>query len=231
MDNILSEFSLYKYDQQVLKFYIPFFESEEQAVEFINSVYDSCTVNHGKALQMLYQVERFINLTDEIYGPRPALDSLCIFFYRTCLESLYYLGNYKSKNTFFKCFSDCFSENSKNQLLNAFKLKWITDIETDETMFFYRDLSVFEILSVFKIIRDRFVHEGDYWTSQVFSRDDNSTWTVVLQTKERIINEIKDSNEKYYGFETSLQYDDFKKFFIEACICFIERYMSNYSNK
>ena len=70
------------------------------------------------------------------------------------------------------------------------------------------------------------VHEGIYWEMQFFAHDDDSTWIATIKTKEKLLKSYtyhsKDKREITYCFETTLQYEKFIYFFIEACVDFIK---------
>ena len=62
------------------------------------------------------------------------------------------------------------------------------------------------------------------------ANDDDYTWLTHIKkpllSKNTYVN--KSNQLVTYHFETTLQYDDFKYYFVEACINFINNYYHNY---
>ena len=72
------------------------------------------------------------------------------------------------------------------------------------------------------------VHDGNYWEMQIFSHDTDSIWLTHLETDKKLLPEnIFDYKDKLttYHFETTLQYEKFIYYFVEACIKFIYSYI------
>ncbi len=227
MSDEFFEDMLIQYDNQVLKFYCSAFENEQEAKSFVNRVYAYCSVDRGPALQMLYQVERFVSLADDIDKLRPARDGLRILFYKTCLESLQFLSG--KKKDFYDAFADCFSEEAQNYILSRFVFTgYNEDNSSDSDVNLTYRLNINNFLMIIKAIRDMVVHEGNYWENQVFAQDDDSIWCVHLITNEKILNDdfYKDKEKtQIYYFETTLQYEKFRHYFIVACVNYINNYI------
>ena len=80
-----------------------------------------------------------------------------------------------------------------------------------------------DFLRLIKAVRNMVAHEGDYWSMQFFSYDDESIWVTSLTTEENIFRLDKKPDKKItYMFNTKLNYSRFVYYFIEACINFIK---------
>ena len=77
------------------------------------------------------------------------------------------------------------------------------------------------------------VHEGNYWELQIFAHDNDSTWLTHITTKDPLLSKntyVNETNQTAtYHFETTLQYETFKHYFVEACINFISNYINQLS--
>ncbi len=216
-----------EYYMKLVSFYMPFFLDEAETTAFI----DRMQIVDPKSripFQMISQVERFVTLAEDIEKIRPARDGLRIVFIRVCMESLAYLGKEKIK-PFCNKLSACFSEEGKNYILTHFKLTAFEQTCQDIPDLDSYDLSMDEFLHVIRAVRNRTVHDGVYWESQFFARDDDSIWVTTLITDEKILSDYQSSKKEIieYTFETTLQFSRFKHYFVEACINYITRYVDD----
>lgn len=223
---------LNEYRTELLDFYKPFFESKKELDDFVNLAFDFENDNSSVRF-MIHQVQRFVSLANDIEKIRPNRDSLKIFFIRICMESLCKISG-SNKPAFFAEFEKYFSEEAKSYILSCFEFTGIDlpdDISFNERMKYYEYEShefVFgDFLLVIKAVRDVVAHEGDYWSMQFFSYDDESIWVTSLTTDENIFQLYKKPDKKTdkkvtYRFHTKLNYSRFVYYFIEACINFIE---------
>ena len=70
-------------------------------------------------------------------------------------------------------------------------------------------------------------HDGDYWSMQFFARDNDSTWLTEITTDEQVIlcQPAKKGKELTYRFQTTMQYNRFEHYFVEACINYLWNYI------
>ena len=225
MDN-LSELEQ-QYIIELKEFYISYFSDTTILDIFIERVFQF-DWDDRKPRQMLFQVQRFITLATEIDKIRPARDGLRMLFLKCCMESLAKLSDIKT-TAFYNSFATFFSKEGKKHILDNFSLSFIehseNGIEIDESF----DLLIDDILSIIKAMRDMVVHEGNYWELQFFAYDDDSSWLTHIETEEPLLSKNTYANESKqlvtYHFETTLQYERFKYYFVEACINFINNYI------
>jgi hypothetical protein len=216
-----------QYFLELKEFYSPYFPTSKELDVFIDKALQF-DWNDRKPRQMLFQVQRFVTLATEIDKIRPARDGLRMLFLKCCMESLAKLSDMKT-TAFYSSFATFFSKEGKKHILDNFSLSFIehseSGIEIDESF----NLSIDDILSIIKAMRDMVVHEGNYWELQIFGYDDDSTWLTHIETNEPLLSKNTYANEEKqlvtYHFKTTLQYEDFKYYFVEACINFINNYI------
>ena len=108
---------------ELISFYAPYFNQDEELSAFVSDAFDyenGCLAKR----QMLYQVQRFVSLANDIDKLRPGLDCLRMLFIKICLESLCSLSGYTNKQK--PLFYDALHANG-NKLLGVIKC---LDIET-----------------------------------------------------------------------------------------------------
>lgn len=91
------------------------------------------------------------------------------------------------------------------------------------------ELTFFDFFNIIKAARDMVVHDGNYWEMQFFAHDNDSTWLTDITTDEKMLSKYcypKTKRTITYHFRTTLQYDRFIFYFVEACINFINNYIN-----
>ena len=212
------------YQKQLEDFLRPHFESSDDLTNFLSDVFD---YENGPVVkrQMLYQTMRFVLLANNIEKISPNSDGLKILFLRICLESLQSLSNC-NKNTFIPTFADCFTDEGKDYILNHFKLSFFEDEYCGLTFEAYHDITLTEFLWLIRVIRDNIVHNGRYWSMQLFARDEDSIWFTSMETDKKVIEykfHRKGRKIVQYHFDTTLNYERFIFYFVGACINYISK--------
>lgn len=213
-----------KWHEREIDFYAPQFNSRKEAEDFFEFV-RSHNSETDTPMQMLHQVYNFVTLAVDIEKIRPARDGLRLVFVKTCLEALAVLSGYK-KTDFYKMFSGFFSDEGKTYILANFKLTSFNIEVSGHTFDTHADLTMDNVLDIIKIVRDKTVHDGNYWCFQMFAQDDDSTWFSQLETDKEVQSIHTTSGTVQYHFSTTLQFDKFIYYFTEACIAFIKHYIS-----
>lgn len=218
-----------QYFLELKEFYSPYFPTSEDVDIFIDKAIQ-VDWDDRKARQMLFQVQRFVSLATEIDNIRPARDGLRVLFLKCCMESLAKLSGKENKK-FFEYFANFFSEYGKDYILNNFSLSFIEYSKNGSTIHEKCNLNIADILSIIKAMRNMVVHNGNYWELQLFAHDKDSIWLTHIETKEQLLSKVSFSNNSKqsvtYHFKTTLQYEKFIYFFVEACT----NYISDYVNK
>lgn len=210
------------YQKQLEDFLRPHFESLDALTDFLSDVFD---YKNGSVVkrQMLYQTMRFVSLANNIEKISPASDGLKILFLRICQESLCSLSHY-NKNKFIPTFARCFTAEGQDYILNHFKLSFFEDEYCGLTFEAHHDITLTEFLWLVRIIRDNIVHNGRYWSMQLFAYDEDSIWFTSMETNKKVIEynfHRKGGEIVEYHFETTLNYERFIFYFVEACINYI----------
>lgn len=215
-----------QYFLELKEFYSPFFPTSEELDVFIDKAIQ-LDWDDRKPRQMLFQVQRFVSLATEIDKIRTERDGLRMLFLKCCMESLANLSNKKTKE-FYECFATFFSEEGKHYILDNFSLSFIEHSKNGLTIHEGGNLDIADILSIIKAMRDMVVHEGNYWELQLFAYDKGSTWLTHIETNKQLLSQATYNNNSQksvtYHFETTLQYEKFIYFFVEAC----KNYIANY---
>lgn len=217
--------------QVLAYFYEPWFPTCAEARLFVMNMLES-DLDNRIPYQMIFQVQRFVSLAETMRVIECEDEGLVILFFRTCMESLEYLGREKKKDKaeFFKVFAQCFSKDGKDyilgNILNFSVEEQINDVST-ECM---HTLTIDDFLNMIKVLRDKAAHDGICAATQLFARDEDSIWCSSIETDEKMLKTYPYEDEKrirHYSFTTTLQFDKFKYYFVEACICFIQEYVKS----
>ncbi len=232
MQNNISDFER-QHLIELQEFYIPHFSDLNKLDNFIYRVFQF-DWDDRKPRQMLFQVQRFVTLATEIDKIRPARDGLRMLFLKCCMESLAQLSQMEPK-VFYDSFATFFSEDGKKHILDNFSLSFIEHSKNDVVINESCELVIDDVLAIIKAMRDMVVHDGNYWELQIFAYDDDSTWLTHIETKEQLLSKNTYANTTKqlvtYHFETTLQYETFKYYFVEACINFINNYIDQLASK
>lgn len=221
-----------EYQTEFIEFYRQFFENEESLYTFFQSVFQRDNIDK-RPRWMLNDILRFVSLARDIEKIRPGRDPLKILFFRICLESICKDSGSKNKE-FFDTFDACFSEEGKQYILSHFVFSGIDVpnelIGIDRARFDTHEgyqLTCSDFLYIIKATRGMVAHDGDYWSMQFFARDNDSTWLTEITTDEQVIScqPAKKRKELTYRFQTTMQYNRFEHYFVEACINYLWNYI------
>lgn len=216
-----------EYYSEMSDFYKGNFESEEDMIAFFVKVFKN-DESEKTPRRMMNQVQRLVSIANDIDKIRPGRDPLRIFFIKTCLEALCALSGTK-KTTFYESFPAHMSAEGRAYILDNFSLTGFDDVYMGHTYEASHNLTIDDFFEIIKAVRDIVAHEGNYWEMQFFAQDDDSTWLATLETDRKILKAYKyqyqDKMIRTYSFETTMQYDQFVHYFVEACIAYIIAYI------
>lgn len=220
----------HEYSSEFERFFRPYFDTESDLIDFFCAVFKNDKTDK-RPRWMMNDIQRFIALADDIDIIRPGKDPLRILFFRICLEALQKDSGAKKKD-FFEKFESSFSEAGKQYILSNFSFTGIDVSEElegfDRALFNTHEnyqLTVMDFLRIIKATRDAVVHDGDYWSMQFFAHDSDSTWLTDITTDEQILACQPKGKKLTYSFHTTMQYDKFEYYFVEACINFLQYYI------
>ena len=217
------------HQKELEDFLHPHFESTDALMNFLSDAFDYENGSITKR-QMLFQIQRFVSLANNIEKISPHSDGLKILFLKICLESLQSLSN-SNKDIFYDTFYDSFSSEARDYILDHFKLLFFDDEYCGHTFEAYHDITLSDFFWIIKTIRDRIAHDGEHWSIQFFALDEDSKWLTSMKTDEKIIKSYQyhrtGKKTVEYHFETTLNYERFTFYFVEACISYINRITTN----
>lgn len=130
------------------------------------------------------------------------------------------------KTAFYESFPSYMSDEGKAYILENFILTDFDDDMDYEYGASYK-LSIDDFFEIVKAVRGGVAHEGNYWEMQFFVHDDYPSNTS-LETDRQILKSYKYQGKKAtrtYAFLTTMQYERFKHYFVEACINFLLGFM------
>ena len=228
--------NLYELEQQYLielkGFYKSHFSNTSDLDVFFERVF-RYDWDDRKPRQMLFQVQHFVTLATDIDKIRPARDGLRILFLRCCMESLAHLSGMNPR-VFYDSFATFFSEQGRKHILTKFTLLYIERSENGTELNEDCDLNIDDILTIIRTVRNMVVHEGNYWELQIFAHDKESVWLTHIETRDELLSKRTYENTSKelitYHFQTTLQFESFIYYFIEACIGFINNYVDKLSS-
>ena len=225
---------IYEYRNDFEQFFRPFFENDNKMMEFFFQVFKN-DENDKRPRWMMNDIYNTVTLARDIDKIRPKRDSLRILFFRICLEAIS-KDSGKSNKDFFDTFDTFFSNEGKQYILSHFVFSGINipdDITGIERASFdtYCDyqLTCADFVTIMRSTRNIVAHEGDYWSMQFFAHDSDSTWLTCITTDEEVVAcQPKQKGKKLtYCFHTTMLYEMFEYYFVEACINYIMDYIGN----
>ncbi len=198
-------------------FYNLFFEDDAKTETFLNKAYDLTDIDLCPRT-MVNLVYRWGSLAADIEKIRPGRDGLKIFFLRSGIEGLCKAASAESGKSSF--LSDNMSQDGKDYIRSSFK---VIHIEYRDSKHSAKPKDVLgEFEDCFFESRNLVTHEGDYWSTQVFScSEDDTMWLSDIVLKPGKKDECK------VEFETRIRFEEFLRFYIEACVNFINQYIEN----
>lgn len=223
-----------RYYVQMSDFYRDSFSTEDEMIEFFVKVFRNDTTDKTPR-QMMNQIQQLVSIANDIDRIRPARDPLRMFFIKTCMEALCSLSKNKKEN-FYKEFPTFMSTEGKDYILSHFSLSHFDEIYMGHPFQASHELTIDDFFSIIKVVRDIVAHEGNYWEMQFFTHStDDATWLSSLETDKKILKSYKYLCERKlrrtYHFETTMQYERFRHYFLEACIGFLLAYISEKESK
>ena len=219
-----------EYRSEFETFYRPFFEDGNALKDFFASVFENDSLDK-KPRRMMNHIVWFVSLANDIDKIRPGRDPLRILFLRFCLESICKTVG-SNPRTFFDTFDSYFSEEGKQYILSHFVFSGIMVPEElnwmDRALFDTHEdycLTCGDFLKIIRATRNMVAHDGDYWSMLFFARDADSKWITTMTTNEELITCQLNGKELTYCFHTSMQYDRFVYYFVEACLNYLKSYI------
>lgn len=228
-----------QYREKMENFYRDIIGNDNELSEFFKRVFKHDETDKTPR-RIMNNIQQLVSLADDIDTIRPQRDPLRIFFLRTCNEAVYKLYNEGAATTNKKeidnFFDEYLLEEGQNYILEHFKLTEVDyHAQADFQSGRYIDnkqeysLTIKDFALLFYKTRGMVTHEGDYWSLQYFSRSsDDTIWCTHVETDEKILTCVeREKNKKYtYYFETTMNYELFRKYFVLGCLRILDEYIS-----
>ncbi len=167
--------------------------------------------------KMTNQIVRWVSLAEDLQKIRPGRDPLTILCIRACIESICLYDGSKDDKTVF--FEKNMSKDSLEYINRNFEIILIENEKTGEEIIDYETL-VHRFDEMIFAIRNEAVHDGDYWSSQVFARKNDRGFASCYR--------IENKEEKRWEcirYGTTIDYQTFIKLFVETSIRYIDKYI------
>jgi len=233
---------------ELLNFYTPFVKDKVELAAFISSVL--CLTNNNIPRRMLNSIHRLVTLADAMEQVRPGKDSLKIFFFVVCIETLYHLrdGDVANKTLAVIDFFDNFIEAADKQIiLDRFQRSLgderyrVSRLDHESAAKYAKRMRNLKRMStqismdifarIVNEIRNCFAHEGDYWKFNFAKNDDTSMLNSLIvaenQEEDRLKRKgITQGLRRVY--EVDLTYEQFKAACVRGFLQFVKAYSKNF---
>jgi hypothetical protein len=125
---------------------------------------------------------------------------------------------------------NCFSDAANNYILRNFELTACYYASNDMAIG-HSDLTMNDILTIIRFIRNQVVHDGVFWDFQMFNDNIEIPLFTHIEAQKlnlECVNYMENANIPIvYHFETTLQFDLFIRYFTEACIQYVNDYIDH----
>ncbi len=195
------------YYENTRSFFSEYFDNEKDMLSFFYRVFVNDSINNHPR-HMMNQVVRWVELARDIYSLKPKRDAFAVACIRICIESICPKKG-EEKSTFF---SNNISDEGKKYICDSFKVLSEVQLASGKEIDVYNS-GIREFENLIHHIRNNLVHDGDYWSTQLFS------FSGV-----EICDCLRDKS-LIYNFTTSLNFDKFIFYFVEAAIKYIDKYI------
>lgn len=245
------------YRENTEAFYRNYFESIFKMHEFFMQIFKAEERLGYIPRRMMNRVRYLVSLAINIGDISNDSDALKIVFFQICIEGLHSISKTQSlqQNRFF--LENCNKDDMK-YIIDHFKMFDITpcspngEIREEQSELYDNETSMILFAEILRETRNIVLHEGDFWSIQLFnSREDCGLLSSIQSKKNNIKNEIKNiqlqycdeeskiyfekhdslikllntSNELVYFFNTTIDFEKFTAIFVRACVNFITKYI------
>lgn len=239
---VLNDESLFP---ELLDFYKPFVEDKEELSAFIASVLRLRGNNVPR--RMLNSVHRLITLADAMEDIRPGKDSLKVFHFVVCIETLFHLrdGHVPNKAPVVVDFFDNYLDTGDKQVILArfrrslgderYALRrlnhesepdYLNRMQSPNRM--NTQITIEAFARIINEIRNCFAHEGDYWNFNFAKSDVRMMNSLTVgETRAEVAqkrNGVAQGLQRVY--EVDLTYEQFKGACIRAFLQVIRTYLN-----
>lgn len=244
------------YRKKTVDFYSAYFIDTSKMNKFFSDVFSNEEKLNYTPRRMMNRVRYLVSLANNIENISNESDALRIVFFQACIEGLHKLSNSTDKyNQFFLNYCN---EEDGQYIIQHFDIFDIAPcledgrFDGDASENYYNNISLVLFADILKETRNIVLHEGNFWSVQLFNSEEDCGLLSHIQTeknyiKNEILNiylqycdeETRKYLEKYdslvkllnsngeliYSFDTRLDYQKFVAIFVRACVNFITKYI------
>lgn len=244
------------YRKDTVEFYSTYFIDTSEMNKFFSDVFSNEEKLNYAPRRMMNRVRYLVSLANNIESISSESDALRIVFFQACIEGIHKLCKSTAKhNQFF--LNNCNEEDSQyiTQHFDIFDIAPCFEdgrFDSDASENYDNNMSLVLFAEILKETRNIVLHEGDFWSVQLFnSKEDCGLLSSIQTGKKHIKNEILNIHLQYcdeetrkyfektdtlvkllntngellYSFDTTLDYQKFVAIFVRACINFITKYI------
>jgi hypothetical protein len=241
-----------------VEFYSAYFDNASEMNDFFSAVFGNEEKLNYAPRRMMNRVRYLVSLANNIENISSEFDALRIVLLQACIEGLHKLSKSNAKhNQFF--FNNCNEEDSQ-YIIKHFDIFDIAPclenggLDGDASENYDNNMSLVLFAEILKETRNIVLHEGDFWSVQLFNSEENCGLLSSIQTNKKYIKDeilnihlqycdeetrkyfekndtlvklLNSNGELLYSFDTTLDYQKFIAIFVRACINFITNYIRN----
>lgn len=220
MFSLLSEDQQERIDNELMKdhsvLFGKYFDSEEDLNAFISSNLAMSKYNIQR--RSINNVQRLVTLADELTTMKPGKCDLAIFFFLSCIESIYGFNDYKmqKQEMVIDFFGKYVSTDDQNLIRNGIM------IAGENTTYDYKiSMERFSLLLV--SVRNIVAHEGVYWNLH-FVHEEEEERTHMMHSF--LAKPDKNSPPRKVLFTNKLKFSELRDILIKGYIRFIKEHES-----
>lgn len=244
------------YRKDTVEFYSAYFDNASEMNDFFSAVFGNEEKLNYAPRRMMNRVRYLVSLANNIENISSESDAIRIVFLQACIEGLHKLSKSNAKhNQFF--LNNCNEEDSQ-YIIKHFDIFDIAPclenggLDGDASENYYNNMSLVLFAEILKETRNIVLHEGDFWSVQLFNSEENCGLLSSIQTNKKYIKDeilsihfqycdeetrkyfekndtlvklLNSNGELLYSFDTTLDYQKFIAIFVRACINFITNYI------
>ena len=204
-----------EYYKEVYGFFHKYFDDSKHILDFLERVFLNDSIDKTPR-RMMNLLIRWVDLAEMIHNTKPGRDPLVVACVRTCIESIC-VQTEKTKDDKKNFFEENLSEEGAAYIRGSFRTV-IKEDKINHKEIYDNNSPLRDFDEMIFGIRNRVVHDGDYWSSQVFSHVSSDMDWVSAYSIER------GNRKSEIVYETNMRYERFMFYFVEAVMSYIDRY-------
>lgn len=244
------------YRNDTVDFYSVYFDDTSKMNSFFADVFGNEEKLNYTPRRMMNRVRYLVSFANNIESISSESDALRIVFLQACIEGLHKLSKSNAKHNQF--FLKYCNEEDSQYIIKHFDIFDIAPcledgrFDGDASENYDNNMSLILFAEILKETRNIVLHEGDFWSVQLFNSKEDCGLLSSIQTDKKYIKDeilkihfqycdeetkkyfekndtlvklLNSNGELMYSFDTRLDYQKFIAIFVRACISFITNYI------